>query len=94
MEKKRGLNIALLYLSLHNLLKKKIGLNRYITRKEFYCILGKHFLIPKPTRCAVIREMELMNLVKAEGKDTLKILDYDLDIERDVQKFYKTLELF
>ena len=88
------LNIALLYLSLHNQLKKSIGMTRTITRKDFYTILGKHFLIPKNVRVCIIKEMELMNMVKQLDRDTIKVLDYDLDIERDVSKFYKTLDLF
>ena len=89
-----GLNIGLLYLSLHNQLKKKIGINRIITRKEFFIILGKHFLIPKNIRVCIIREMELMKMVEKIDRDTIKILDYELDIEKDVNKFYKTLKLF
>lgn len=89
-----GLNIGLLYLSLHNQLKKKVGLNRTITKKQFFIILGKHFLIPKPTRACIIKEMELMNLIEKVDKENYKLLDYDLDIEKDTSKFYKTLELF
>jgi hypothetical protein len=69
-------------------------MTRTITRKDFYTILGKHFLIPKNVRVCIIKEMELMNMVKQLDRDTIKVLDYDLDIERDVSKFYKTLDLF
>ena len=69
-------------------------MNKIISRKDFFTILGRHFLIPKNVRVAVIREMELMNLVKREDKETILILDYGLDITKDVGKFYKTLELF
>ena len=89
-----GLNIGLLYLSLHNQLKKKVGLNRIINRKEFFTILGKHFLIPKNVRACIVKEMELMHLIKIVNRDTFKILDFNLDIEKDANKFYKTLELF
>jgi hypothetical protein len=88
------LNIGLLYLSLHNQLTKSVGFNKVITRKEFFCILGKHFLIPKNIRVCVIKEMELMNLVKRLDKENIKILDCDINIEKDVSKFYNTLELF
>lgn len=89
-----GINISLLYVSLHNQLKKSVGLNRIITRKDFYTILGKHFLIPKNVRICVLKELELMNMVERIDKNTVKVLDYDLDIERDVNKFYQTLKLF
>jgi hypothetical protein len=88
------LNIGLLYLSLHNLLKKKIGVNRTITRKDFFTILGKHFLIPKNIRVCIVKEMELMKLIQKVDRDTLKVLSYDLDIETDANKFYQTLKLF
>jgi hypothetical protein len=89
-----GLNIGLLYLSLHNQLKKSVGMNKTLTRKELFTILGKHFLIPKPVRACIIRELELMKMVKRLDRDNIKLLDYNLDIERDVNKFYKTLKLF
>jgi len=89
-----GLNIGLLYLSLHNQLRKVIGINRVISRKDFFCILGKHFLIPKNVRACIVQEMVLMNLMEKLDKNTFKILDYDLNIEEDVNSFYKTLKLF
>jgi hypothetical protein len=89
-----GLNIGLLYLSLHNQLKHVVGLNRVISRKDFFCILGKHFLIPKNVRVCVGQEMILMNLMEKLDKNTFRILDYDLNIETDVNSFYKTLKLF
>ena len=86
--------MSILYISLHNQLKKSVGLNRVISRKDLYTILGKHFLIPKNIRCCILKELELMNMVERLDKNTVKILDYDLDIEKDANKFYKTLELF
>lgn len=89
-----GINISILYISLHNQLKKSVGLNRVIARKDFYTILGKHFLIPKNIRCCVLKELELMNMIERIDKNTIKVLEYDLDLERDVNKFYQTLKLF
>ena len=89
-----GMNIGLLYLSLHNQLRKKVGINKTICRKEFFTILGKHFLIPKNVRACIVKEMELMHLIEIVDRDTFKILSFNLDIEKDANKFYKTLELF
>jgi hypothetical protein len=89
-----ALNIGLLYLSLHNQLRKSVGINRVISRKDFFTILGKHFLIPKNIRCCIVKEMKLMNLIEVIDNDTLKVLDSDLNIETDANKFYKTLKLF
>ena len=91
---KRGFNIGLLYLSFHNQLKKKVGLNRILSRKDIKLMLGKHFLVPKNVTVCVIRELELMNLIKKIDKDSYKLLDYNLDIERDVNLFYNTLKIF
>jgi uncharacterized protein YbcI len=89
-----ALNIGLLYLSLHNQLRKTVGINRIITRKDFFTILGKHFLIPKNIRTCIVQEMVLMNLIEKIDRDTIKVLHSDLDIETDANKFYQTLKLF
>ena len=93
MEKKE-LNIGLLYISLHSLLRKRVGINRYISRKDFYTILGKHFLIPKNIRIVVIKEMENRGLVKQETKEEIKILDCNLDIENDTNKWFQKVGIF
>jgi len=93
MEKKE-LSIGLLYISLHNLLRKRIGVNRYISRKDFYTILGKHFLIPKNIRIVVIKEMEERGLVKQEDRNNIKILDCNLDIENDISSWYQKVGIF
>ncbi len=90
---KKELDPGLLYISLHNLLRKKVGFDRYISRKDFFTILGKHFLVPKNVRVVVIKEMEIRGLMKKEGKE-LRILDCDLDIERDVNKFFQKVGIF
>ncbi len=92
--KEKGLSIGLLYLSLHNQLRKKIGVNKEICRKEFFTILGKHFLIPKNLRDATIKEMVLMHLIERKSVNTFLILDCDLRIEEDANRFYNTLEMF
>ena len=91
---KNNLKTGLLYISLHNLLRKKVGINKYISRKDFYTILGKHFLIPKNIRIIVIKEMEERELIRRETKEDIKILDCDLDIERDISKWYQKMGIF
>jgi len=93
MEKKE-LNIGLLYISLHSLLRKRVGINRYISRKDFYTILGKHFLIPKNIRIIVIKEMEERGLVKQETKEDIKILDCDLDVENNTNQWFQKVGIF
>lgn len=93
-EIRKDLDIGLLYISLHNLLRKKTGINRYITRKDFFTTLGKHFLIPKNIRIVVIKEMEQRGLVKQETKDRIKILDCDLNIETNPNLWYQKVGIF
>ncbi len=92
---KRGkLRFGLLYLSLHNQLLKKVGVNQVITRKEFFCILGKHFLIPKSVRPVVIKEMEERELIHRENKESIKVLKCDINIENDINTLYKKAGLY
>ena len=91
---KKQLNIGLLYISLHNLLKRRVGINRYISRKDFYTILGKHFLIPKNIRIVVIKEMEQRGLVKQETKNDIKILNCDLDMENNLSSWFQKVGIF
>ena len=93
-KKERKLDIGLLYISLHSLLRRKYGINRYISRKDFYTILGKHFLIPKNIRIIVIKEMENRGLVKQESKEDIKILDCNLDIENNTNEWFQKVGIF
>jgi spore coat polysaccharide biosynthesis predicted glycosyltransferase SpsG len=87
------LSVGILYLSFHNLLKRKIGLNRYTTKKEINAMLGRHFLVPKNLRIAVIKELKNMNLIKEDSSGIL-IIDYKLDVNEDANKLFKLLKLF
>ena len=91
---KEELNVGLLYISLHNLLRKKAGISRCISKKDFFTILGKHFLIPKNIRIVIIKEMEERKLVKQENQNNIKILDCEVDLEKDTSKFYQRVGLF
>jgi len=88
------LKVCILYLSLHNHLKKSFGVNRIVTRKEIYCALGRHFLVPKNTRDLVINELINFSLIKKLDRDNLQIIDYELDIEQDASQLYKLAGLF
>lgn len=89
----KTLKISLLYLSLHNLLKRKYGINKTISRKQLYCILGKHYLVDKRLRPVIIKEMESFNLINKIDRENIKILDCTFDPEKDANKFYKAFGL-
>ncbi len=80
-------DIGLLYLGLHNQLIKKHGVNTLITRKEFFCKLGKHYLIPAGLRHYILNEMQERNLIKKINRDTIQILGCNHYTENQKQKF-------
>ena len=90
----KKLEIGLLYLGLHNQLIKKFGVDHIITRKEFFCKLGKHGQIPKPLRPIVTIEMIEKKLIEKVDRDNIKILKCDIDIEKDASKLYKIAGLY
>jgi len=90
---KTKIQISLLYLSLHNQLVKKVGVNGIISRKDLFIKLAKHYLVPKNLREAVLKEMESMNLIKRQDRKNIKILKCDWDLEKDTHKFYRWVGL-
>ena len=84
-----ALKIGILYLGLHNQLVKKYGVNGIIKRKEFFCKLGKHGQIPKQIRHLVILEMQKKKLLELINRDEIKILQIDIDLERDANKLFQ-----
>ena len=91
---KKGLRFGLLYLSLYSQLVNKVGVGNIITRKEFFCILGKHFLIPKDKRNFLITEMEKLELIHRENKEDIKVLKCDININDNPKEVYKKAGLF
>lgn len=92
--KQTNLENKILYLSFHNSIKKIYGINRIVTRKELMSKLGRQFLVPKPLRILAIKELEEMGLLKKESKNEFKILDCDLNIEEDANKFLRRMNIF
>ena len=90
----KELEIGLLYISLHNQLKIKFGVNRIISRKEFFCKLGKHGQVPKPMRAIVLKEMEFKKLLKQVDRNNIQILPCDIDLEKDQDKLYRLCGIY
>jgi len=59
--------LDVLYFSLHLHLKKKFGY-KPLSKKEFFALLGRHFLIPKNLRVVVLEEMKGRKLVEMVDK--------------------------
>ena len=97
----KELDGGILYIVLHNILRKKCikkgGNNKkemMITKKEMFSILGESFHIPKNLRAVIIKEMEQRNLIRIDNNIHVYILDIKLDVEEDLPKFYKKVGLF
>ena len=87
------LKIGLLYIGLHNQLKKKYGINCIFSRKELFCKLGKHSQLPKPLRHYIIEEMTKKRLLEKVNRDEVKLLPFEVDIETEPNKLYSFLDL-
>ena len=85
------INSKILYLSFHNSLKKKFGVNKVIHKEEIIIKLGRQFLVPKNLRIKAVEELEKMGLIKKEDNDYFKILEGDFDLENNPQEFYKSI---
>jgi len=94
MENNKPLSNGILYLCLHNLLTRRYGIGIEITRKEFFCELGKHFLVPKKLRPIIIKEMEERELLKKEKDGKIVILNCNIDLENDANMFYEKFGIF
>jgi len=79
-------------LSLHHHLKKKYGY-KPISKKDFYALLGRHFLIPKNLRVVVLEEMKGRKLIELIDKQNIRIMGAVVDIE-DSSKFYQEMGFF
>lgn len=90
---KEKLKIGLLYIGLHNQLKKKYGINCIFTRKELFCKLGKHAQLPKSLRHYIIEEMVKKNLLEKVNRDEVKVLPFEVDMENEPNKLYAFLDL-
>ena len=86
-------DLSVLYFSLHNHLKKKFGY-RPISNKEFFALLGRHFLIPKPLRIVVLKEMEQRELIEIIDKQTLMASKIVVDIDNSTSEFYKKMGFY
>ena len=90
----KNLKVGLLYLGLHNQLAKKYGVNHIITRKEFFCKLGKHYIIPRCVRPLIIKEMSEKHLIERVDRDNIKILKCDIDLEKDGNKLFQIAGIY
>jgi len=81
-----------LYFSLHHHLRKKFGY-KPISKKEFYALLGRHFLIPKPLRIIVLKEMEQRKFIEMIDKQNLRVSGDVINIEDNTSEFYKEMGL-
>jgi len=90
----KELNDGILYASLYNLIKKKHGIGVIIPKKALFSELGRHFLVPKNLRYAVIKEMEQRKMIKVEDKSSIVVLSCEFNLDKDVNKFYEMVGIY
>jgi len=85
--------LDVLYFSLHLHLKKKFGF-KPISKKDFYALLGRHFLIPKNLRICVLEEMKEMNLIEMIDKQNLRVSGTVINVDNAAKEFYQKMGFF
>ena len=85
--------LDVLYFSLHLHLKKKFGF-KPISKKEFYALLGRHFLIPKNLRVVVLEEMKERDLVEMIDKQNLRVSGTIINVDNAAKEFYQKMGFF
>ena len=85
--------LDVLYFSLHLHLKKKFGF-KPISKKDFYALLGRHFLIPKNLRICVLEEMKGMNLIEMIDKQNLRVSGTVINVDNAAKEFYQKMGFF
>ena len=80
---------GILYISLHNQLIKKFGVNHIITKKDIFEKLGRHQQIPKAVRELAMKELESKGLIKIDSIHCIRILPCEIDLETESHKLYE-----
>jgi hypothetical protein len=83
------LKVGILYIALHNQLKKKFGTNHIVPRKEIVIKLGRFQQLPRGLIPLLLKEMEERGLILKIDRDNIKILPCTLDIENNTTKFFE-----
>lgn len=81
---------SILYLSLHNSLKKIHGINRPVEKEKIKIKLGRQYLVPKRLRDEAIKELEKIGLIKIKG-NIIYILNGEFDLENKPNEFFKCI---
>lgn len=91
-------SVGILYLCIHNkLLCRTTSFNKIYPKKEFFRMLGETFHVPKNMRVVVLKEMELMGLLKDLGSkknNNIQVNRARVDIEREANKLYEQVGLY
>jgi len=85
--------ISVLHFSLHCHLLKKFG-NKPVSKKDFYALLGRHFLIPKTLRIVALKEMEERGLIEMIDKQNLITKKGSFELEHSASEFYKMMGFY
>ena len=62
---------------------------KILARKEAEYIIANLYHIPKNLRSVVLKEMELLNLIRLNGKSEIRVLEPTTDLENTSAMFRK-----
>jgi len=85
--------LDVLYFGLYHHIKKKFGY-KPISKKDFFALLGRHFLIPKSLRICVLKEMQNMELVEMIDKQNLRIADTVISVQESIGEYYRKMGFY
>ena len=80
----------ILYLCIYQKLRNKAGLGESISKRYLFRLLGETFHVPKNMRVCVLREMELMGLLKCQKKNGEIVFCKTINLENSGE-YYKKL---
>ena len=86
--------IGILYLSLHSHFIRKYGVGNIMKRTELVCKIAKHGQVPKKIRHLVVKEMEDKKLIEKINRDDIKLLEVEIDLEKDANKLYQLAGIY
>lgn len=87
-------DICIFYLCVHKRLHERVGLSRYMNKKDFYKLLGETYHIPKPLRVIILKEMAKLKMLEETNHRHIKVLPLVTDPEININRFYKELGFF
>jgi hypothetical protein len=89
-----AVDIKILYLCVHKRCDDKVGLDRVLTKENYYKMLGEIYHVPKVLRVIVLKEMAKLRMLKEIDNRHIEVLPLLTNPESNVNRFYRQIGLF